>query len=87
LWKAGAHQRETYSRGFFKDLLMSALDTAVALEKVNSIAEGICKDLNFDVAWGNQVLFDQPVRMNDEKIVVLMRESKTVSLASLILKG
>lgn len=41
---------------------MSALDTAVTLKEVDSVAEGIGKDLDFDVARGNQVLLDQAIR-------------------------
>jgi len=55
----------TYSRGFFQDLLVSALDTAVTLEKVNSVTKGICKDLDLNVARGDQVLFNQTGEMED----------------------
>lgn len=44
---------------------MSALDTAVTLEKVNSVTKGICKDLDLNVARGDQVLFNQTGEMED----------------------
>ena len=40
----------TYSRGLLKNLLMSALDTAITLKEVDGVSEFISKDLNLDVA-------------------------------------
>lgn len=40
---------------------MSALDTAVTLKEVDSVAEGIGKDLDLDVARSNQVLLNQAI--------------------------
>jgi len=40
---------------------MSALDTAVALKQVNSVSKGIGKDLNLNMARGDQVLLDQAI--------------------------
>lgn len=49
----------TYSRGFLQNLLMSALNTAITLKQIDGVSESIGKDLDLDVARGNQVLLNQ----------------------------
>ena len=48
-----------WGRGFLDDLLVAALDGAVAFEEADGVAEGIRKNLDFDVAGAGEVFFDQ----------------------------
>lgn len=71
----------TYSGGLFENFLMSALNTAITLEQVDCVSEGIGKDLDLDVARGNQVLLDQ-ARKGDK--VSMEKDGKNVEFRNAI---
>jgi len=50
---------KSYSGGFFDDLLVSALDGAVAFEQVDGSVEIVDEYLHFHMPGANNVLFDQ----------------------------
>ena len=41
------------------NLLVSSLNRAVALEKVNHVSECVCQNLHFDVPWSNYCLLQE----------------------------
>ena len=44
---------------FFEYFLMAALHRAIALEQIHALPMTVGEDLNFNVAWPAQILFDQ----------------------------
>ncbi len=59
----GAHRERERRRGFFDELLMAALERAVAIPAVDDIAVSVGQDLDFDVAGPVDELLEVDTRV------------------------